>query len=97
MTPEQALQRANDAQRILDDPLMKEVLGLIEKDVIDAWLACPVRDVDGREDLWRLAVTARKFRDILKGTAESGRYAAHQIKEKQSFMERAKQGLRSVL
>lgn len=96
MTPEEALKRAHDAAALMDNQTLKEAMSLIEGDVVEAWLLCPVRDVQGREDLWRLAVTARKFRDILKGTAESGKFAAQQIAERKSFADRAKEGLRSV-
>ena len=94
MTPEEALRRSNDAARLMDDPLLKETLDLIEKDVTDLWLLCPVRDTEGREAAWRMAVTARKFRDILRGTAESGKLAADQIRQKeQSLLDRAKQNV----
>ena len=93
MTPEQSLSRSNDAARLMRDPLLTETLDLIERDVMEAWLACPVRDKDGREELWRMAVTARKLRDILRGTMESGKLAANQIAQRQSFIDRAKNGL----
>lgn len=80
MTPEEALHRANRARALMEDPILKESIDLIESELMEAWMACPVRDVEGREHLWRLAVTTRKFRDILKGTAESGKLAADQIK-----------------
>jgi len=91
MTPEQALARARDAERLVNDPTVKETLSVIERDIYDAWLVCPIRDVEGREALWRMAVTARKFADTLKGTAEAGKLAAHNIRERQSFLDKAKQ------
>ena len=90
MTPEEALKRSRDAERLMNDPMLKDALNIIERDLTEAWHACPVRDVEGREVLWRMAVTARKFRDILKGTMESGKLAADQIQQKQSFIDRAK-------
>ena len=90
MTPEESLHRSQDAARLMRDPLLIEALDLIERDVREAWLACPVRDKEGREELWRMAVTARKLRDVLKGTMEAGKLAADQIKQRQSFIDRAK-------
>lgn len=89
MTPEEALRRAEKARQIIEDPFVQEVLGTMEREVMEAWMACPVRDVEGRETLWRIAVTTRKFRDMLRGTAESGKLAAQQIRERQTFAERA--------
>ena len=90
MSPEEALRRSHEAGRLMSDKMLTETLDFMEKEVTDAWLACPVRDVEGRETLWRLAVTTRKFRDILKGTMESGKLAADEISRKKSFAERAK-------
>lgn len=88
MTPEEALRRANAAARIFNDPLTQEALGIMEKEVMEAWMAVPVRDVEGREALWRLAVTTRKFRDILHGTMEAGKLAHDQIQRKETAMQR---------
>ena len=97
MTPEESLRRANAAKRIFDDPLVQETLAVMEKEVMEAWMAVPARDVEGREFLWRLAVTTRKFRDLLHGTMESGKLAADQIRRKnESIAARAVNMFRSA-
>lgn len=93
MTPEQAMHKANAAQRIFTDPLVQETLDLMEKEVMEAWMQCPVRDIEARETLWRMAVTTRKFRDLLRGTMESGKIAAAQIAERKSAVERLKSAI----
>lgn len=95
MTPEEALKRSSAAQRIYNDPLVKETLDLMEKEVMEAWLACPVRDEAGREMLWRMAVTTRKFRDLLKGTMEAGKLAKHQLESKKTFAQNVVNAFRS--
>ena len=91
MTPEEALTRSREAERLLNDPTLKSAMDIIEHDVLEAWLACPVRDKEGREELWRMAVTARKLRDIIKGTVESGKLATDQINRREaSLIDRAK-------
>lgn len=95
MTPEEALRRANRAAQLFNDPFVQETLDFMEKEVMEFWMACPVRDKEGREDLWRLAVTTRKFRDLLRGTMESGRLAAEQIRQKEeSLAARASRAVR---
>ena len=97
MTPEESLRRANASKRIFDDPLVQETLAVMEKEVMEAWMAVPARDVEGREFLWRLAVTTRKFRDLLHGTMESGKLAADQIRRKnESIAARAVSMFRSA-
>lgn len=96
MTPEEALRRANEAGRLFNDPTLTETLNVMEKDVMEAWISCPVRDTEGREELWRLIKTTRKFRDLLRGTMESGKLAADQIRQKnESLAERAAHAVRN--
>lgn len=97
MTPEEALRRATQARQVFEQPITLETLDFMEREVMEAWIACPVRDVDGREALWRMAVTTRKFRELLRGTMESGKMAADEIARKQSLADRAKAGLKAVV
>jgi hypothetical protein len=90
MTPEEALKRANQARQVFEQPIVTETLDFMEKEVMEAWMACPVRDVEARESLWRIAVSTRKFRDLLRGTMESGKIAADQIRRKETALQRVK-------
>ena len=95
MTPEEALRRASRAGQLFNDALLQETLDIMEREVMEAWMACPARDIDGREHLWQLAKTTRKFRDLLRGTMESGKLAAEQIRQhKESLAERAVSAVR---
>ncbi len=76
MTPQEIESRATRAGQLLNDPLFQEAFSLIEREIIDQWEACPVRDVEGREILWRYYKTANKFRGVLQGALESGKVAA---------------------
>lgn len=91
MTPEEALKRANGARQVFDQPIVKETLDFMEREIMDAWTTTPIRDTEAREALWRMAVTTRKFRDLLRGTMESGKIAAAEIARKKSALDRAKQ------
>ena len=90
MTPDEALRRSNQARQVFEQPIVKETLDFMESEIMQQWTATPVRDVEAREALWRLAVTTRKFRDLLRGTMESGKLAADAIERQKSFAERAK-------
>ena len=89
MTPEEALRRANQARQVFEQPIVTETLDFMEREIMEQWMVCPVRDVEARETLWRLAVSTRKFRELLRGTMESGKIAAEQIRQKQSLKEQA--------
>jgi len=86
MTPEEIASRATRADQLLRDPLLREALDLIEREILEQWEACPVRDVEGREIVWRYYKTAKKFRGILQGAVESGKVSAFR---KQSLTESA--------
>lgn len=96
MTPEEALRRAKKAEQLFNDEMLKETLDFMEKEVMEFWMKVPVRDTEGREELWRLAVTTRKFRDLLRGTMESGKLAQEQIRQKEeSLAKRAANAVRN--
>lgn len=96
MTPEEQIRRANAAGQLFNNPMMQETLDFMEKEVMEAWMACPVRDTEAREALWRMAVTTRKFRDLLRGTMESGKIAVEQLRQKeQSLASRARSAVTS--
>ena len=88
MTETEALSRADGAKRILDDPLVIEALEAIERDVIEAIYACPVRDLEGLRILQSQLRLARQFKGILQGAIERGKLASHELREKQGLMQR---------
>lgn len=94
MTPEETISHAQAAKKLLEQPLLKDALDTIEREIIVAWEACPIRDTDGKEELWKLMKTAKKFRGILQGVVESGQLAEHALKEQKNFVGRAMQAIK---
>lgn len=72
--------RGQYAMSLLENELLKEALAAIDTEVMEQWIACPARDKEGKEALWQLIKTSRKFRDILTGYIESGKLATEQMK-----------------
>lgn len=91
MTPDEAMRRANQAKQVFEQPIVGETLDFMEREIMEQWKACPVRDVEAREALWRLAVTTGKFRELLRGTMESGKLAADEILRRKSALQKAKE------
>lgn len=95
MTPDRALQadinRAEHAQRLLQDELLQDALKTIRDEVVRMWVDCPARDQEGKEALWQLAKTADKFESLLKGYVETGKLATANLKHFED-----KRGLRRV-
>lgn len=75
-----AIDRGQRAQMLLDDSVLNEALDAIEREVVDQWADCPARDKEGKEALWQLLKTSKKFRALLLGYVETGRFEANQFK-----------------
>ena len=82
--------RGQTALHLLENELLKEALAAIEKEVTEQWIACPARDKEGKEALWQLIKTSRKFREILTGYINTGKLAAAHLKrfEEESRLKR---------
>lgn len=73
--------RGHNALMLLNNELLQDALTAIEKEVMEQWIACPARDKEGKEALWQLIKTSRKFKDILTGYVETGKLATENIKQ----------------
>jgi hypothetical protein len=71
--------RAWKAQQLIDNDLLQEALSAIETEVIGQWEQCPARDKDGKEALWQLFKTSKKFRSLLNGYVQSGKLATEML------------------
>lgn len=73
--------RGQTALQLLENELLKEALDAIDREVMEQWIACPARDKEGKEALWQLIKTSRKFREVLTGYVDTGKLAAHKLKQ----------------
>ena len=82
--------RAWKAQQLIDNDLLQEALTAIESEVVSQWEQCPARDKDGKEALWQLFKTAKKFRCLLNGYVQSGKLATEMLAqyERESALKR---------
>lgn len=78
------------ALSLSENALLNEALDAIDKEVMEQWINCPARDKEGKEALWQLIKTSRKFKSILTGYIESGKLATDRLKyhEKPSVLSR---------
>lgn len=83
--------RGQTALQLLENELLNQALNAIDKEVMEQWIACPARDKEGKEALWQLIKTSRKFREILTGYINTGKLATANLKrfEKESMLKRA--------
>jgi hypothetical protein len=75
------VERGRRAAELLDSELLREALDAIDAEVIAQWSDCPARDKDGKEALWQLYKTSKKFRGVLTGYVQTGRLASERMKD----------------
>jgi hypothetical protein len=79
VTEEERIQRANRAQQILNDDLVKEALRGIREDVIQNWQKIPLKDSDLLAKFHMLYGVVDKFEQALRSSIEDGEVATHQL------------------
>jgi hypothetical protein len=85
VTPDELILRAERAKQLLAEPLIKESLDRLEKDISEAWARTGIRDKEGQHELLLMMQTARKFRAlfeqiVITGEIESGRLKTPPLK-----------------
>jgi len=74
------MHRGDEARRLLENEVLQAALDAIESEVVNQWEQCPARDKDGKEALWQLLKTSKKFRRLLTGYVETGNLARENLK-----------------
>lgn len=95
MTPAEILTRANRARDILADPLVVEAFETLERDIIEAFFACPVRDAEGMRILQTDLRLARQFKGIFQGAIERGKLTESDLREKETLAQRTVRAIRT--
>lgn len=80
MNAQSDVNRAEHAQRLLDDDLLRAALDAIKAEVVRAWVDTAQAKKDDKEALWQLMKTADKFEFLLLGYIETGKLAKANLK-----------------
>ena len=80
MTDAEAAHRGQEAARLLDSDVMREALGALESEIVGQWEQCPARDKEGKEALWQLLKTKKKFERLLLGYVETGKLSRENLR-----------------
>lgn len=85
MKPEEIQLRAENAARVLREPIVVEAIEAIERDVIQMFIDCPQRDTEGMRILQAELRRVKKFKETLQAVMESGKLADFRQKEDNTF------------
>jgi hypothetical protein len=75
----EAMQAADRAKTVLDDPLVQGALAQIERTVVESWAALGVENRAQAEELKRLHWAAKQFRAIFEVTIAGGTVAHNEL------------------
>lgn len=80
MTDAENAHRGQEAARLLESDVMREALQALESEIVAQWEQCPARDKEGKEALWQLLKTKKKFERLLLGYVETGKLARENLR-----------------
>lgn len=89
-----AMHRADQAKRIMEDPMVVEAFAAIEQGIYDAFQATPIDSVAGREHLHKLNLAMQKFKGVFETHLQTGQILASQlsaVERSKTMLDRAKE------
>lgn len=90
MSLEQRIYDGDQARLVLENPAFAAAFADIKQELTEQWQKSPARDSEGREKLYQLLRLADKLEMTLTSSLNDGKLAKHQLKEKQTLAQRAK-------
>lgn len=88
LPPLDRTQRAAEASRIMDDPLVKEAFDYIEDEFKELWARSGEADHEGRERVYRMMWAARRFKAFFAKVLDDGKlhqWELQQLKRDQAI------------
>jgi hypothetical protein len=86
MTPEKQIFDADQARLVLENEQFKAAFEEFEQEIFTAWTNSPKRDEEGRQELFRLLSSAKKFRSILETRLQTGQMAKMQLEQERAML-----------
>jgi hypothetical protein len=65
-------QRGDDAKRIINDPILRQALEELERDIVQGMKALTATDLEGRDALWRELRALSSFKIKIKQYVSRG-------------------------
>lgn len=75
------IKRAEDAKKVLENPVFQAALKEVENQITNAWKTAKEKDVDHREDLFRMLICLEKVKTYLTSTIVSGEMTKRQQRQ----------------
>lgn len=86
MTPEQQIYDAEQARLVLDNPQFVQAINDIEMEIFQAWQNSPIRDEQGRQEIFRLLKASQKIKAMLQSRLQTGTLAKLQMEQERALL-----------
>ena len=90
MTPEEKIVRAEHAQELLKNPLLKKAFKAVRDEILSQWESASPPDIDAREYFWKMYQCANAFEGVLLGYIQTGEVAKKQLQEKKTLTQKVR-------
>lgn len=85
MTPEERLDRAAKAERIVNDPVYSAAYDEVRAAIQDAWASAPIRDKEGQHELKLMLKALTDVRAVFERSITDGKIVADDLKRKSAY------------
>lgn len=85
MELEQRIYDGDQARLVLENPAFARAFDQIEQELTDQWKKSPIRDPEGREELFRMQIALNKVRLTLESTMTDGKLARQHLNHAQKL------------
>ena len=79
MTIEKELRRGEQARQIIENPVYDESINTVRQSLINKWVNCPVRDIEGQHELKLMIKMLDDISGHIQRTFETGKMAQIQL------------------
>lgn len=86
-TPEELIFDGDQARQVLENEQFAQAFNDIEQEITEAWKNSPVRDEQGRQELFRLLLAAKKFRSMLETRLNTGKLTQLELEQQRTMLE----------
>lgn len=97
-TPDQlkAMQEADAARMVLENPLVASALANVERAIIDVWASLGVDQLEKAQELKYMLHAAKQFRAVFEVTIAGGDVAKHELLDHNHMQARAEAARRRI-
>lgn len=79
MNIDKELRRGEQARQLLSNELYVETMGMVRQGIIDKWISCPLRDIEGQHELKLMLKLLDNLTGHIKTTLDTGKMAEIQL------------------